>query len=181
MSIPAPLLTRSIPGRAMLRLARTEAKLFLREPMAVFWALAFPVVLLVVIGSFKSDRQPSHDFGGLAFIDVYIPVLIAFVLSLIALNAVPTILASYREKGVLRRLATTPTPPWVVLIAQLAVNLAAAVAGLILILAVGRLAFGVGLPVQVAGFVLPSALPLRPSSPSACWWRRWPPPGAPLV
>jgi ABC-2 type transport system permease protein len=132
----------------------TEARLFLREPAAVFWGVVFPVVLLVIIGSIPSSREASADLGGERFIDVYVPVLIAFVLAMLALNALPPTVAGYRERGVLRRLATTPVGPAPVLGAQLAVSLGVAVCSWVLILAVGRAAFGVALPRQAVGFLV---------------------------
>lgn len=146
------------PPGAFRRLTRTESTLFLREPAAVFWALAFPPLLLVVLGSLPSSRRPDPDFGGLRFVDVYVPVLVAFVVAMLALNVLPPVLAAYREKGVLRRLATTPVSPALVLAAQLAVYTAVAAVATLLVLLVGRLGFGVRLPGCVPGFVLAVAL-----------------------
>ena len=36
--------------RTLTRLTATESKLFLREPAAVFFALVFPPLLLVILG-----------------------------------------------------------------------------------------------------------------------------------
>ena len=67
-------------------------------------------------------------------------------------------LASYREKGVLRRLQTTPVGPVRVLAAQLAINLASAVLVVILILVVARIGYDVALPRQLAGFIVAALL-----------------------
>jgi ABC-2 type transport system permease protein len=142
-------------GRVLLR---TELRLFLREPVTLFWGIAFPVVLLVVIGSLRSSRRPDADYGGLRFVDVYLPVMLAFVLAMLAINALPPLLAGYREKGILRRLSTTPVPPSRLLAAQLLIHAAVAVAAIALLVVIGRLGFDVVLPRQPLGFVVALAL-----------------------
>ena len=71
-----------------------------------------------------------------------------------AMQALPTVLASDRELGILRRLDTTPVGAPRVLGAQLVVNLAVAVLATTGLLVVGRAAFGVALPRQFTGFLV---------------------------
>ena len=73
------------------RLFVTEAKLFLREPVALFWGLAFPLVLIVVFGA-ATQHKHEADLGGLRLVDVYVPVLMAFVLTMLAIQAFPSAL-----------------------------------------------------------------------------------------
>jgi ABC-2 type transport system permease protein len=136
------------------RLTAMELRLFLREPMAVFFAIAFPALLVGILGSVPSFRQPQTSLGGLRVIDVEVPTAIAFVLVMLAMSSVPATLATYRERGILRRLATTPVRPSTLLAAQMLMALLTAVFAVLLLLAVGRLAFGVPLPRQPVGFVL---------------------------
>jgi ABC-2 type transport system permease protein len=143
---------------AFRRLAITELRLFAREKAAVFWGLAFPLVLLVIFGSIPGFGKPDKDLGGITLLEAYIPILIALVLAMTAIQALPTILAGYREKGVLRRLATTPVGPGRLLGAQLTVYTLAATVSTVLVLAVARIAYGVALPRQAAGFLLAFAL-----------------------
>jgi ABC-2 type transport system permease protein len=112
------------------------------------------MALLVIIGSVPSSRKPSADLGGVRFIDVYVPTMIAFVLAFLALTALPSVLAAYRERGILRRLSTTPAPPSWILAAQLLTNLAVVLIALVLIVGVSRIAFAVSLPAQFFGFML---------------------------
>ena len=84
--------------------------------------------------------------------------MVVFGLALLALTNMPMIVADYRERGVLRRLQTTPIGPIRVLAAQLVADLAVAVAMVILILAVARIGFAVPLPRQPGAFALTALL-----------------------
>ena len=143
---------RRRPAKARRRLLRTEAKLLLREPMLIFWAVAFPLILTIAMGV-SGDRHDKH-LGGLSLVDVYVPISMAMVITILAVTAMPGILASYREKGVLRRMSTTPMRPTALLGADAAVNVSMMVVAIAVIAIVGRLAFGVHLPTQGFGFVL---------------------------
>ena len=154
--MPASITAPTRPRSAFRKLALTEGKLLLREPVVLFWSVAFPMALLAVMGLVSSG--PQADLGGLRLVAVYEPILIAFATVALAVQALPGVLAGYRERGVLRRLATTPVGPVRIVAAQLAVNLAVVLAATAGILAVGRLAFGVALPGQVAGFLVTAVL-----------------------
>ena len=87
----------------LAKLLWVEVKLFVREPIAMVFAFAFPlVVLLVLAGVFGS--KPNADFGGVAGIDYYVPGYLAVVIASVGLIGLPVHLASLRERGVLRRL-----------------------------------------------------------------------------
>jgi len=136
------------------RLTVSELRLFLREPALVFFSLAFPSILIVIIGSIPAFRERSADLGGLRVIDLYVPITVALILAMLALQVTPLVLATYRERGVLRRLATTPARPIALLGAQLVLSLLTALASAALVLLIGRFGFGVRFPAQFASFVL---------------------------
>ena len=148
----------AIPARrpAWRQLLLTEAKLFLREPMALFWGVLFPLVLIVVFGI--AGHHPDRKLGGQSLVDVYVPVMMAFVLTVSAVQVLPSVLASYREKGVLRRLSTTPIHPRLLLGADVAVLVTVIVTALLVIAVVAHVAFNAHLPSQGLGFVLTLAL-----------------------
>ena len=148
--------TVSFRSAAWRRLLATETKLFLREPMALFWGVLFPLVLIVVFG--VTGGYPEGKLGGQSLVDVYVPVMMVFVLTVVAAQVLPAILASYREKGVLRRMSTTPIQPVLLLGADVAVLVTVIVTALLVIAIVARLAFNVHLPTQGFGFVITLAL-----------------------
>ncbi|QFG22051.1 ABC transporter permease [Actinomadura sp. WMMB 499] len=139
---------------ALVRLTATETKLFFREPMSVFFALAFPPLLLVVLGSIPAFREPQDDLGGLRTIDLYAPIVVAMGISMFAMTGLPQQFAAYREKGVLRRMRTTPVRPAVMLGAQLLMSLVMSVVTMAVVLAVARLAFDVRLPERPLAYLV---------------------------
>ncbi|MBU2666617.1 ABC transporter permease [Actinoplanes bogorensis] len=146
--------------RIFAKLTLTEIRLFLREPVAAFFVLVFPTLLVIILGSIPSFREPSADIGGRRVIDLYVSIAVVLTLAMVAIQVAPAVLATYRERGVLRRLATTPVSPLKMLGAQLAMNGIAAVVSTTLVLAVGRIVFDVRLAQQFAGFVLAFLLTL---------------------
>jgi ABC-2 type transport system permease protein len=139
--------------QGLRKLTLVEFKLFLREHIAVFFGLVFPPMLLVILGSIPAFREPSKDLGGLRVIDLYVPIVIALGLAFMALSTLPTALATYRERGILRRLATTPVGPTRMLLAQLIMNAALAVVVTGVLLGIGTIAFGTDAPHNVIGFL----------------------------
>ncbi|MDH6453011.1 MULTISPECIES: ABC transporter permease [unclassified Streptomyces] len=133
---------------------RTEVRLFRREPGALFWILLFPTLLLVILGSIPSFRNHEANLGGLRTIDVYVPVAVLLGMIVGGLQSMPQTLTGYRERGILRRMSTTPVRPTALLTAQMTVYGGAALASALLALAVGRFAFDVRLPQQLFGYLL---------------------------
>ena len=61
---------------ALARLTVTELTLFLREPMLVFWVIAFPLLLLVIFGLIPSFKQTHPGYQGLTVLETYVPIII---------------------------------------------------------------------------------------------------------
>ncbi|MFG2884358.1 ABC transporter permease [Streptomyces sp. NPDC048297] len=133
---------------------RTEFRLFRREPAAVFWIFLFPTLLLVILGSIPSFREADDSMGGLRPVDAYVPIAVLVALIMSGVQSLPQVLTGYRERGILRRMSVTPVRPSALLSAQMAVQGAVALCSALLALVVGRLAFGVTLPRQPAGYLL---------------------------
>jgi ABC-2 type transport system permease protein len=137
---------------AFRNLVRVEVTLLVREIVPLLWGVGFPMVLLAIMGAFSDG--PDKSLGGFSLVASYEPILIAFTCSTFALQGLPTVLAGYRERGILRRLNATPVGAGRLLAAQLTVNLSMTLIAALGILIVGDAAFGVPLPGQPAGFIL---------------------------
>jgi ABC-2 type transport system permease protein len=138
---------------ALLRLVRAEFKLFAREPIGLFFSLAFPVLLLLLFGSIYGN-EPADIFGGLGTIDVSVPAYTAMIIGTTGLMSLPITVAGYREKGVLRRYRVTPVAPVTILVAQGAVMLAMTILGMALLILVGVVLYGLTFHGRAGGFAL---------------------------
>ena len=145
-------------GSALLKLSLTELRLLSRERVRMALPVAIPLLLIIILGNIHSLRQPRAIYGGESFIDLYTTIMVVMGLALLALTNMPMMLADYRERGVLKRLQTTPIGPARVLAAQHVADLAVAVAMVIAILAVARIGFAVPLPRQPGGFAVAALL-----------------------
>lgn len=138
----------------LYRLTATETKLVLREPIVVFFAVVLPPLLLTILGLVPSFREPNPDLGGARGVELYTSIVITMALAMLALSVLPQAFAANREKGVLRRMATTPVRPAALLAAQLLMCVALALFAMIVVLIIARAAFDVPLPGNIPGYVL---------------------------
>ncbi|MBU2695969.1 ABC transporter permease [Pimelobacter sp. 30-1] len=147
-------------ANATAAVVRTEARLFGRELGALFWTVLFPAALVAILGSVPSFSDPVAGTGGLRTIDIYVPIAVLMSMSMAAVMAMPAAVFAYREAGVLRRLRTTPVGPGAVLLAQALLHAAAVALASMLVLTIGRVAFGTPLPQSPLGYLVAYVLAL---------------------
>jgi ABC-2 type transport system permease protein len=131
-----------ITAPALRKLTATEARMLCRTPAVLFWAIAFPLIGLVVLGLVPGADHPQKQFGGASVLQTYLPIVIAFTVVMTAVNFLPVSLVMYRERGVLRRMSTTPVRPGTLLGAQVIVNVSVELAVTALAVVIAVVAFG---------------------------------------
>src|SRR5262245_21927650 len=146
---------------AAIALTRAETRLFLRDYATWGAAVLLPTLILVILG-LVFGNQPAKVFGGHGFLDIFTQSLVVLTVATLSVNTMTTRLATYREKGILRRLSTAPVRPGSLLVAEMVINVIAAVVGVALLVIVASLAFGVPWPQNLPGFVV--TIGLRTSS-----------------
>lgn len=133
----APRMTRPAQLRSLAWQTVVEFRLFVRDPGAAFFALLFPLAILVANNSLMDDDKAP----GAA-----VPMLIAMVLGMIGVVMVPSVLGEYRQHGVLRRLKATPSSPVTLLLAVALSQVLVALASTSLLIVAGMALYDLQAP-----------------------------------
>ena len=126
--------------RTLTKYTWTEIKLFLREPIGAFFTLVFPLMMLFLFGTIYGN-EPSPLFNGYGTVDVSVPAYTAMIIGTTGIMGLTITISTYRENGILRRLRVTPLRPYIILIAQVAVNFLMTAAGMLLLILAGKLVY----------------------------------------
>jgi ABC-2 type transport system permease protein len=124
------------------KLALVQAKLYLREPMAAFFTLAFGPSLLILLG-FIFGNDPDPMLGGLGYLDRSVSGYMAMIIGIVGLTAVPISSAIRRESGVLRRFSATPLRPLTYFLTDVLVPFLMTLLGILLLFLVGTVVYRV--------------------------------------
>ncbi len=123
-------------------LARMETRLLTREWAAMVFAFAFPpLMMLVLAGVFASSPDPMY--GGVSGTDYYVAAYLGVPIGALTLVGLPVMLASYRERGVLRRFEAFGVATVSIVAAQAVVTLGLVVLAAALVLGVALPVYGV--------------------------------------
>lgn len=159
--------------RGLWRLTWLEIKIFVREPMGVIGTVLVPVAMFVLFARMFVDggRDPGEQVPNALAADL--PILIAMLIAISTVLSLMTVVAIYRESGILRRLRATPLRPHTILTAHVLVKLFFTAITLVLMVLAGRryvagegplLSFGLALLFTTAsllsiGFLVASLIP----------------------
>jgi ABC-2 type transport system permease protein len=152
VAVPTPRSLSDHPLRVALRLAVTELRLLLREPMVGIGLLGFPLVtMLVIAGVF--GQVPDPEFGGVAPDDHYIAGYIGVVLAGLGIVTLPVFAATSRELGVTRRFRASGVSAGSLVTARVLVGIVLGTASVAVVLLVGSTVYGMRSPEDLAGVV----------------------------
>ncbi len=94
---------------SMGRLVRAELRLMTRDPLVLTFVFAFPIVTMLIIGG-AFGTAPNPGFDNTNPSHWYVASYLTVVIAAVGLVMLPVHLASYRERGVLRRFAAAGSP-----------------------------------------------------------------------
>ncbi len=135
-----------------MRLLRAEFRLTMRDPLVLTFVLVFPIITMLIIGG-AFGTTPDPGFAGTNPSHWYVASYFTVVIAATGLVMLPVHLASYRERGVLRRFATAGFPRWSFPVAQLVLGLITILVAGVALLAVAAPVYGIP-PVHDLGRVL---------------------------
>ena len=127
-----------------------DCKLFMREPMVMFFAFVFPAFMYLVFGYLFKDVS----YGGVGYYDQYTASFMGIILLNTALFNIGPGLAIYKEQGFFRRLVLTPLNMSVVYSATTLRSLLLFAGGLLEIILIGWLLFDKVPPLHVTQILL---------------------------
>ena len=140
--------------RGLWQLTWLETKIFLREPLGAIGSVVIPVVMYVVLGRVLGPRVSQGQRTASELIAIDVPVFAALLIVLSAIVSLTTIIAIYREGGILKRLRATPLRPTTILTAHVLVKLLFTVATLLLMVLAGRRYFPAAVHIPVVNFTI---------------------------
>jgi ABC-2 type transport system permease protein len=140
--------------RGLWQLTWLEIKVFVREPLGVIGTVGVPVVIFVLFSRLVSSRVRPGSAAAPAVFSSDLPILAAVLIAASALLSLVTIIAIYRENGILKRLRATPLRPLTILTAHVLVKLLFTAVTLGLLFLAGRRFYPVGADVPLVSFAL---------------------------
>ena len=124
---------------------RYDQKSFWRNPAAVFFTVAFPLMFLLIFELIFGD-DTLEQLGNLKTDVYYVPAILTLAVVSATMQSVAIRLTTERENGILKRGRGTPMPPWVFFAGRIGNALVISLLMLIIVPAIGRLLYGVSIP-----------------------------------
>src|SRR6185369_3838905 len=118
-----------------------ELKLMTRDPLVLTFVFAFPIVTMLIIGG-AFGTNPDIAFDGTNPSHWYVASYLTVVIAAMGLIMLPVHLASYRERGVLRRFSLAGFPRWSFALSQLVIGFVAVLSSSAILLTVAAPVYG---------------------------------------
>ena len=150
MKTEAP--TRPTVGRLMWQQFRYQNRIFWRTPIAAFFTMVFPLMLLILFTAiFGNDVIEGL---GVTTAQFFTPALAVFAAVSASYTSLAIGTAIARDNGILKRVRGTPIPPWLYITGRVASAVYLAFVAVVLMMTIGIVFYGV----QLFPRTLPAAL-----------------------
>lgn len=138
--------------RAFRTVFLTEMKLSLRGMDMLIFAIAMPVVTIVILGIIFGSK-PAFEGATYTFIEQSFGAVSAIAICAGGVMGLPLVISDYREKKILKRYRVTPSSPTLVLLVQVAIYTTYAIVSMVLVWLVSAVFFGLRLQNTIPPFL----------------------------
>ena len=121
-------------------ICKMELQLFTRDFFSFFFALVFPVMMLLLFGGIFGNT-PVYDGADIKMMDVSVPAYSVMVIGVTGLMSLPLTLSGYKEKKIYKRFDATPVGKKSIMLAQVFANLTMTLIGIFILLIAGKLLY----------------------------------------
>jgi ABC-2 type transport system permease protein len=133
---------------------RYDQKTFWRDPTAVGFTVAFPLIFLFMFATIFGNAESVVGGVRITRTTYYVPSIVTLALIGATFFNLSITLTELRESGVLKRVQATPLPRWVFLAGRVITSILVTLLLTAVVLGIGRIVYGVALP----GRTLPGLL-----------------------
>jgi ABC-2 type transport system permease protein len=140
--------------RGLWRLTWLEIKIFVREPLGVIGTVGVPVLMFIVLARILGTRAGRVSPEVPRFVSADLPIFASVLIAASAVLSLVTVIAIYREGGILKRLRATPLRPVTILTAHVLVKLLFTAMTLALLILAGRPYYPMDAGVPILSFTL---------------------------
>lgn len=161
---------------------RFDQRVFWRNPASVFFTVMLPIIFLVIFASMFGDDTIA-ELGGISVATYYVPGITTLAVVSATLVSVAIALTEARESGRLKRVRSTPLPPWAFVAGRVGNAIVVSLLLVVLVTAIGAALYGVEVPTATIpallvtllvgafafcalGFALSAAIPSEDAAPA---------------
>jgi ABC-2 type transport system permease protein len=139
-----------------------EQRAFWRNRARAFFSFLMPIMFLVIFATIYHGQTIAGPRGAISYDDFFVPGILAYGIIATTFTNMAISTSILREQGVLKRMAGTPLPSWAYVAGRIGSTLLITAEMTIVVLAIGRIAYGVQvrvatLPGLLAALILGSA------------------------
>lgn len=135
-------------ARLVLHQYRYDQRVFWRDPAAVFFTVALPLIFLFIFVSIFGNQPTFVDGREVSGATYYVPGIVTLAVESATFVSLAISLVAAREQGLLKRVRSTPLPPWVFMAGRICTSIAVSLLLLVVVTGLGWVVYGVELPLS---------------------------------
>ncbi len=138
----------------VLRQVYFEQLSFWLNPLGAFFTIGFSTIFLIMLGAISGHSKVQNGYGNALLHQYYLCAFLAYGIMSACYTVLAQIIVNRREMGLLKRLRLSPIPTWALLAALFVSTILIAEMQIIVLMAVGVLAFSDHMPAHWLAFIL---------------------------